>query len=48
MLIEKEMVIAEVRACHMPMEVLRFQIESEEIREQIAQLTRYLFDSTAT
>src|SRR5205807_1412195 len=34
LLVQEKMIVAEVRTRHMPMEVLRFQVEREHIREQ--------------
>ena len=45
--IEQQMVIAEMRATHVPVEILRLDIESEHVREQFAQLVGDLHDGIA-
>src|SRR6201998_694320 len=42
--IEKQMIIAKVRSAHMPMKILRFQIEAEHICEQRIQRPRDVFN----
>src|ERR1700730_400044 len=47
MLIEQEVVISEMRAIDVPMEILRLDIESEHVGEQFAQLAGDLYDGIA-
>src|SRR5271170_5356422 len=47
LIIEQQMVIAEMRAAHVPVEILRLEVESEHVGEHLAQLGGNLYDGIA-
>src|SRR4029077_2030875 len=47
-LIEQKVVIAEVRAAHVPVEVLRLNVKCKHVGEQFTKLARDLYDRVLT
>src|ERR1700729_2042013 len=46
-LVQQEMIIPEVPSAHVPVEILCFQVQREDVRQQFTECARYLRNSVA-